>query len=466
MSRGSLRANRTARAWSDVWRLYLENVDVFRAAVVSLRRTGVFLPEDLVSDFVHEFLVTRAPDALATFRPARGELRPWLFVVFRRYVLGTYRSQRRVRAALEALQEEMDVIEVTSGPDEAADLSRVADAIEHLPRERQQVLYAFFGAKASSIRATARELGLSRWKASRVLLEAVSDVAAQLGIDLEAEEFMRQVPDSGVNEPAIRDRFRLISVRLDRALRGPRQRKESQKSSGRGPVRPGVREMTNMDASVHRHDDPEHSLRSLLNSELPERIDPKLAEALLHHAATCDSCGAMLQERPAHAQMLLEASDWAEEAPADALDLVSAAQQELLVTGRAVLQHVPEQHRRAMRTELPLDRVHELWAVKDAPAEEIRCALAVSETALALRSVLASAKASVSTNGVEMSDGSNVPVRYFASRIAVYACVDPSVGEAVWSSVVQVLADGKSGLPGIHVMERSGKSISVRLVEE
>src|SRR5258708_2519234 len=76
---------KTQVPWNQVWKLYFENQNTFWGVISSLRRRGISISDEEATDLIHEFLLERAPFALATFRPERGQLESWLFVVFRRF---------------------------------------------------------------------------------------------------------------------------------------------------------------------------------------------------------------------------------------------------------------------------------------------------------------------------------------------------------------------------------------------
>ena len=171
--------------WSQVWDLYVSHASVFADVIGQLRARGTSISSDEAAELVHSFLVDHAPSALATFEPERGELRPWLWVVFRRYVIGTLRSEHRHAGILTTL-----TLESTSGDDEAVeateDLDRVRRIVETAPRAQRDALKSFFGAEGGSVRAVARSMNVSRREARRILLEATARIVLALRVDVGA----------------------------------------------------------------------------------------------------------------------------------------------------------------------------------------------------------------------------------------------------------------------------------------
>lgn len=168
-----------ARApWSEVWTLFLENRSVFTKVFASLRQRGFVLDEDTQSDLTHEFLMERAPAALATFNPALGERAGWLFVVFRRFVVGAARTRARRQRLLASLAEEET--DVAPAEDELRlDLGALQHALAELSAEERQVIEHVTAANGT-VRSAARALGWSRWRTTHVLAAALQKLTGQL----------------------------------------------------------------------------------------------------------------------------------------------------------------------------------------------------------------------------------------------------------------------------------------------
>jgi DNA-directed RNA polymerase specialized sigma24 family protein len=173
--------------WKDVWRLYLEQQRVFESVFANLRAKGAVISKEMATDLIHEFLMERAPYALATFRSERGDLEPWLFVVFRRFVLGTYRSNQRSVNILSRWRE--DLLNFTNENYQGLeqDLLTVEAATADLPTDEKRAMTIFLSDEGGSVRAVARSLGLSRWMATRLIFQALARVVQALNVDIGVE---------------------------------------------------------------------------------------------------------------------------------------------------------------------------------------------------------------------------------------------------------------------------------------
>src|SRR5262245_24585185 len=131
----------TGTMWSSIWALYAENQDVFAAAFADLASAGVVIDQEAAADHVHEFLLDRAPSALATFRPERGELKPWLFVVFRRFVLGALREQSRREKLLRGLAASGGGdLSVERSRELPSDMDVAREAVKNLPPDQRRAI--------------------------------------------------------------------------------------------------------------------------------------------------------------------------------------------------------------------------------------------------------------------------------------------------------------------------------------
>ena len=164
--------------------MYRDHQAVFQAVFSDLRAKGFNISKAVATDLTHEFLLERAPFALATFKPERGLLESWLFVVFHRFVAGTFRSRKRGQAILDKWQHEIQGAAVVEERDAPHDLQAIEKALATLPSDEQEPLLLFLGEGGGSIREVARRLGLSRWKAERQILQAFAHIARQLRIDV------------------------------------------------------------------------------------------------------------------------------------------------------------------------------------------------------------------------------------------------------------------------------------------
>jgi RNA polymerase sigma factor (sigma-70 family) len=173
--------------WNQVWRLYFENQSTFWGVISSLRRRGISVSDEEATDLIHEFLMERAPFALATFHPERGQLESWLFVVFRRFAIGSYRNKQRMQTILEAWRDDISLDGVNEENEFTQDVQVVQAALKALPKEERKALRLFLEQDDGSMRAVARALRLSRWKATRLVVRSVARVAAALEVDIGLE---------------------------------------------------------------------------------------------------------------------------------------------------------------------------------------------------------------------------------------------------------------------------------------
>ncbi len=164
--------------------MYRDHQAVFQAVFSDLRAKGFNISKEMATDLTHEFLLERAPFALATFKPDRGLLESWLFVVFHRYVAGTFRSRKRAQTILDKWQHELQGLPVIEERDAPQDLEAIEKALTSLPNEEKQALLLFLDDKAGSIREVARRLGMSRWKTERLIIQAFAKVALTLQVDV------------------------------------------------------------------------------------------------------------------------------------------------------------------------------------------------------------------------------------------------------------------------------------------
>lgn len=157
---------------------------MFAKVFASLRQRGFALDDDTQSDLIHEFLMDRAPAALATFNPELGERAGWLFVVFQRFVLGTARTHARRQRLLASLAK--DPVDVAPAEDELRlDLDALQQALTALAPEERQVIDQLT-ASNGTVRSAARALGWSRWRTTQVLAAALQKLTGQLNAPAQA----------------------------------------------------------------------------------------------------------------------------------------------------------------------------------------------------------------------------------------------------------------------------------------
>jgi RNA polymerase sigma factor (sigma-70 family) len=169
-------------SWSQVWNLYLENQEVFRAVIAGLRRGGMNLDDETAHDLAHEFLVERAREAVATFQPERGELKGWLYVVFKRFVQGAFRDRSRRLHLLEKFAVEAAAGANSGGGSEPYEeqAQQLRGAIAKLSAEQQRAVRTFLESPNQSVRDVARLMKISRWRASSLMAQALESLTTQL----------------------------------------------------------------------------------------------------------------------------------------------------------------------------------------------------------------------------------------------------------------------------------------------
>ncbi len=165
--------------WSSVWALYAHHAKAFHGAFRSLARRGQLLRPDEEMELLHEFLLEHARPALATFRPERGELDSWLFVVFRRFVTGALVSRAAFRRK-EALGDHgHESLAPETDRELPADLQAARTAIDALPEDERSAMRAMLQ-PGGSVRSVARKLAISRWRAQQLLDRGLEKINARL----------------------------------------------------------------------------------------------------------------------------------------------------------------------------------------------------------------------------------------------------------------------------------------------
>jgi RNA polymerase sigma factor (sigma-70 family) len=162
--------------WNSVWALYKDFPGVFHRALVELS-----VQQDQHADMIHEFLLERAPDALRSFDPSRGEIAPWLYVVFRRFALGRLQNDRRRVEVLEELAREPSVADSIDDP---LDTERMSNAWRKLPGLEQRALRAYL---EHGVQGATRAMGVSPWHVKRIVILALAklllDLRLYTGVD-------------------------------------------------------------------------------------------------------------------------------------------------------------------------------------------------------------------------------------------------------------------------------------------
>jgi RNA polymerase sigma factor (sigma-70 family) len=451
--------------------VYLENQGVFQGVFARLRQLGFTIQKADEDELLHEFLTQRLPRALETFRPERGELKTWLSVVFRRFVIGRYRQRQRHEELLGKFAGSMAHVEID--PARHVDVARVRAHVEHLPEEEQQALSVYFGEKPS-LRAVARALKIPRWRADDLVWTAVARVVLAMDANVGVpEQALRRCVDP---DPSQR-RTRQEVQRTLKALLG-----------NRASVT-GEEKMLESNESIEqpRPGEPKRALScDDLDAFLAGRrqvSSPGAARAILRHAAACETCASRLQEHELHVEALLAAARVEAESGTEELDeqaaadaVVAAEQRELLVVARAVCETLTEDERENLERcgELTPEHRADLWMLdREEPRVAdvlFRLALAVTEATLSL-STISSSKRNADGRVVLEEDhvrfwwlvdgekeSKDVPSSYFAHQIAGRADLPAELARAVWSAFIKVAVDGQVGVPGFHLEKDAGRS--------
>ena len=160
--------------WDEVWNVYLTYQDTFRAALGGMHRLGYPVSDAEALDLIADFVTYRLVEALESYRPSAGDLRPWLRVVFRRYAMDRLRRDARRQQLLAQLEDPEPVGAVTV---EALDAARLRGLVEGLSDTYREVLRIALG-DPGGVRAVARELDITRYRARELYLSALAAVAS------------------------------------------------------------------------------------------------------------------------------------------------------------------------------------------------------------------------------------------------------------------------------------------------
>lgn len=158
-----------------------------------LRRHGVLLSLEALTDMTTGFVSTRLPRAVRSFRPERGAGREteWLATVFYRYALNQSISDRINRNTLELFNdvEGPRIIKQSDESREAA-LESLPEALAELPDwERLAVeLYFGFRGREYTLAEVAQELATSEYLARTSIVRSLGKLCLSLGMHGELNE--------------------------------------------------------------------------------------------------------------------------------------------------------------------------------------------------------------------------------------------------------------------------------------
>jgi hypothetical protein len=200
--------------------------------------------------------------------------------------------------------------------------------------------------------------------------------------------------------------------------------------------------------------------------------NPSHVQHLLEHISQCGECAERLMHHKGHLLALLNAAQELEPpSPMTSLDLVRATHNELVLIARRLLGRSPSLSRRLGDGRPPKGAGAYLWDTTTTVAE-IRVALAVSETALTVSSLLANRVESESeigtldSSGLVFDEGGRTPASYFHAIIASYAEVSVEDAALLWKELVAFMIDSKTGLPGLYVSGGNDKQLDLMLIHE
>jgi len=154
---------------------------VLLAALARLARSGFPVPLADGLEFVHDFFLEVWPDVRRRFDPARGSFQALLTVAFFRFARARIARDLRIRASrvpIDDLDEASPEADTATEIGEAIDVQAVSKALARVPEPVRRVLMVRFN--ASSERAAARALGLTRHAMREQLLEALGRVAVAI----------------------------------------------------------------------------------------------------------------------------------------------------------------------------------------------------------------------------------------------------------------------------------------------
>lgn len=163
------------------WSVYLEHQGVFASVLKSISPLQIADGMDLV----HDFVIERLPQALASYDPDVGPIRPWLSVVFQRYARRRLAERASLQKRCLSLESLGGIILPQSDSDRTPSLEQqqsIEDAFKELPDESRSILFAYFGngPESGNFRALARRFNLSRHRAQQSFFLALGSLAERL----------------------------------------------------------------------------------------------------------------------------------------------------------------------------------------------------------------------------------------------------------------------------------------------
>ena len=214
--------------------------------------------------------------------------------------------------------------------------------------------------------------------------------------------------------------------------------------------------------------DIEQEFSRFLDDAVPSAIDQRVAVAFLRHVAECEGCARRLQERPLHAELLIEASRSGEPVDASEDDVVRADQEDAARAGAVVLKDLELTgiERRELDRDLAEDYRAQLWTLQG-PAALMRAALAASELSLAISGFLSSERGMrlegrLHPGGFDFRSRRRprtVPRGYFAARMSDHADLSMGLSERMWDGFVRGVSRELVRLPNLHAQARGEDAV-------
>lgn len=148
-------------------------------ALAGLTRQGFRVAPNEAIDLVHDFVAEQWTDLVARHVPERGTMDALVYVAFVRFARRRILEEGRVRRSLVPIELQPTSADVppTFSP---ADREAVLEAMKSLDEGSRRVLESYFGAPRPSERWLAARLGVSRFRARAMLLDAIARLAARL----------------------------------------------------------------------------------------------------------------------------------------------------------------------------------------------------------------------------------------------------------------------------------------------
>jgi hypothetical protein len=154
--------------------------DTCLKCLVPLARQGFRVAPDDALDLIHDFIADPWPEIVKRYDPTRGTPEALVYGSFARFARRRILENERVRRSLvdvELLHTPDDESDAASS---AEDMAALVAAFDRLDATTRELLDAYFGTGAPSLRALGRRRSVSRVRAREMLLEALGRLASGL----------------------------------------------------------------------------------------------------------------------------------------------------------------------------------------------------------------------------------------------------------------------------------------------